>query len=173
MKTPTTAAKIASPAHRTNVSVVIKELEDLLKKGNAHASLHDAVNGIPFDQLGLVPNGLPYSIWQLTEHIRIAQWDILEFSRDQHHKSPSWPDSYWPRERQPANAADWKKSVEQITADRKAFIDLLVKAGDAIYTPFPHGDGQSLFREALLIADHNSYHIGEIIVIRRLLGIWK
>ncbi len=173
MKTPTATARIASPAHRTNVTVVIKELEDLLKKGNAHASLDDALKDIPFNQLGSVPDGLPYSIWQLAEHIRIAQWDILEFSRDQKHKSPVWPDAYWPKERQPAHAADWKKTVEQIAADRKAFIGLLEKAGDAIYTPFPHGDGQSPFREALVIADHNSYHIGEIIIIRRLLGIWK
>lgn len=157
----------------THVSFVIKELEILLQKGTAHVPLDEALQNIPFDLLGSVAHGLPYSIWQLMEHIRITQWDMLEFSRDPHHESPKWPDGYWPKERKPAYVADWKRSMEQITADRKAFIDLLQQAEEEIYTPFPHGDGQSLFREALQLVDHNSYHTGEIIVLRRLLGNWK
>jgi hypothetical protein len=151
----------------------IQDLEKALTGGNAHASFDDAVRDLPHDLLGNIPNGLPYSIWQLVEHIRITQWDILEFSRNPHHTSPHWPDDYWPQEKAPAKSVDWKKSLDQIAADRKAFIALLHKAGEEIYTPFSHGDGQSLFRQAVLIVDHTSYHTGEIIVLRRLLKSWK
>lgn len=151
----------------------IRQLEEALTGGNAHASFDDAVKDLPYDLLGVVPNGLPYSIWQLVEHIRITQWDILEFSRNAHHTSPHWPDDYWPLQKAPAKSGDWKKSLDQIVADRKAFIALLHKAGEDIYTPFAYGDGQSLFREAVLIVDHTGYHTGEIIVLRRLLKSWK
>lgn len=155
-------------------SVVIKELETAITKGNAHASFEDAVKDIPHELLDQVPKGLPYSIWQLVEHIRITQWDILDFCRNPKYKSRNWPDDYWPKEKGPAHTGDFKKSVDQTLADRKEFIALLRKAGDEeLYTPFQHGDGQNLFREALLIIDHTSYHIGELIVIRRLLHNWK
>jgi hypothetical protein len=153
-------------------SFVIDELETLLEEGNAHASFETAIKGLPTPLLGKVPDGSAYSIWQLVEHIRIAQWDILEFSRGPGHKSPQWPDEYWPKDPAPLNAHALKRSLEQIAADRKAFIGLLRKAGESIYKPFPYGDGQSLFREALVIADHNSYHTGEIILLRRVMGAW-
>lgn len=151
---------------------IIKELEAALQKGNAHATFEEAVKDIPNKLLPETPDGLPYSLWQLIEHIRIAQWDILEFCRDPQHKSPSWPDEYWPKEKAPAHAGDLKKSIDQIIADRQAFIDLLHKSGDDLHTPLKHGDGQSLFREALLIIDHTAYHVGEIILLRRLLRDW-
>jgi hypothetical protein len=155
-------------------SVVIKELEEAITKGNAHATFEEAVKNIPHEALDKVPAGLPYSIWQLVEHIRLSQWDILDFCRNPDYKSMSWPDDYWPREKGPAHKGDLKKSVDQVLADREAFIGLLRKAGDdELYTPLKHGDGQNLFREALLIIDHTSYHIGELIVVRRLLGNWK
>lgn len=157
----------------TSPSLVIDELEDLLNKGNAHVSFDEAVKGVPQDLLGKIPDGLPYSIWQLVEHIRIAQWDILEFCRNTYHKSLEWPKDYWPKEPAPPHTGDWKKSIDQIHADRVAFIQLLHNAGDGLYIPFAHGHGQSLFREALVIADHTSYHTGEIILLRRLLGNWK
>ena len=160
----------APPIH---TQLIIKELEELINKGNAHASFDEAVKGISHQLLGSVPNDLPYSIWQLVEHIRIAQWDILEFSRNPRHQSIKWPDDYWPKERTPADPKDWKKSLDQIASDRKAFITLLHDAGEDLYTPFPYGDGQSLLREALLIADHTSYHTGEIILLRRILEDWK
>ena len=162
-----------STTEKDHTGHVIKELEAGLNGGNAHASFDDAVRDIPHDLLGSIPNGLPYSIWQLVEHIRITQWDILEFSRDPHHESPHWPDDYWPAQKSPTHAGDWKKSLDKIAADRKAFIDLLHKEKENIYTPFPYGNGQSLFREALLIVDHTSYHTGEIIIVRRLLKVWK
>ena len=151
---------------------VIKELEATLEKGNAHATFEEAVKDIPHKLLGEIPDGLPYSLWQLVEHIRITQWDILEFSKSAQHKSPSWPSGYWPKEKAPAHPGDLKKSVDQTLADRKAFIQLLKKAGGDLHTPLEHGDGQTLFREALLIIDHTAYHTGEIIVLRRLLGDW-
>lgn len=155
------------------MSFVINELEELLLRGNAHASFEKAVEGITPGLIGKTPEGLPYSIWQLVEHIRIVQWDILEFSRNPKHVSPDWPEGYWPKEKAPAHMADFKKSVDKVVADRKAFVGLLRESGDGIYTPFAHGDGQSLFREALLIADHTSYHTGEIIILRRLLKDWE
>jgi hypothetical protein len=152
---------------------IITELEAALQKGNAHASFEEAVKDIPQKHLGAIPDGLPYSLWQLIEHIRITQWDILEFSRNPQHESPAWPDGYWPKEKSPAHAGDLKKSIDQTLADRKTFISLLHNAGDDLHTPFKHGDGQTLLREALLIIDHTAYHTGEIIVLRRLLGDWS
>jgi hypothetical protein len=154
-------------------SEAIKCLEEALNGKGAHASFEEAVANMPEGLLGVVPEGLPYSIWQLVEHIRITQWDILEFSQNPGHVSPDWPGGYWPKEKAPGHAAEWRRSIGEIEADRRGFIALLHKAGEGIYTPFPHGDGQSLFREAVLIIDHTSYHTGEIIVIRRLLKDWK
>ena len=151
--------------------ILINELIKLLEGGGAHATLKDALDGVPSDARGLKPNNLPYSIWQLAEHIRIAQWDMLEFSRDAGHQSPKWPDDYWPKESQPADDAAWQKTIDQINADRAEFIALL-KSGE-IYSPIPHGDGQSILREALQVADHNAYHTAEIVLLRRLLGNWK
>lgn len=158
---------------KPNNSVLIKNLEDLLKTGNAHASLDDALKNIPFDLLGEKPENLPYSIWQLSEHIRIAQWDILEFCRNEKHVSPKWPEGYWPSDAKPASKADWEKCIEQIKEDRKSFIELLTTSAENIYKPFDYGNGQTLLKEALVLADHNSYHTGEIIIMRRLLNDWK
>ncbi|GGA99118.1 DinB family protein [Puia dinghuensis] len=152
---------------------IIKELEAALEKGNAHVTFEAAVKNIPHELLGIIPDGLPYSLWQLIEHVRITQWDILEFCRNPNHQSPAWPGGYWPKEKTPVHPGDVKKSVGQILADRKAFIGLLQKVGDDLHTPFKHGDGQTLFREALLIIDHTAYHTGEIVVLRRILGNWK
>lgn len=155
-----------------HTSFIIKELVALLEEGNAHASFEKAIKGLPTPLFGKIPEGSAYSVWQLVEHIRIAQWDILEFSKGPGHKSPKWPDEYWPKDPEPPNAHAFKKAVEQIAADRKAFVGLLQDAGEDLYKPFAYGDGQSLFREALLIADHTSYHTGEIILLRRILGAW-
>jgi hypothetical protein len=152
---------------------LVKTLEQFLTEGHAHATFDDAVKQLPAKLRGVVPEGMPYSIWQLVEHIRITQWDILEFSRNAKHQSPSWPDEYWPKETAPDSDAAWKKCLAQIKSDLKEFIGLLKAPKTDLYAPFPHGDGQHLLREALLIADHTSYHTGEIIVLRRLLGAWK
>ena len=149
------------------------QLTELLTKAHAHATLDEAVENISIEDVGKRPNNLPYSIWQLVEHIRIAQWDILEFSRDPNHKSPSWPDGYWPKEDAPADKTAWDKALQQIKNDCNEFIALLNAPDSDLYTPFPHGTGQTLLREAMLIADHNSYHTGQIIIIRRLLKEWN
>lgn len=154
-----------------NNQILIAELKKLLLGGTAHASLEEAISGLPLDQIGIKPHQLPYSIWQLVEHIRIAQWDMLEFTRNPAHQSPKWPDEYWPKELEPNSKEDWDKCLAQISADRNSFIELL--NGKDLFQPIKHGNGQTVLREALQIADHNAYHTAEIIVIRRLLGNWK
>lgn len=151
---------------------LITELIALLTKGNAHATFHDAVKNIPFEDLGKIVDNLPYSIWQITEHIQITQKDILDFSANKNYKELNWPDDYWPKEAAPKDESAWKNSLAKIDEDLNEFIELLKNTED-IYKPFEHGSGQNLLREALLIADHNSYHTGEIIILRRLLGNWK
>lgn len=150
----------------------VKALIALLNGGHAHAKTDEALANLPAKLRGEAPHGLPYSIWQLAEHIRITQWDILEFSRNPNHVSPKWPDEYWPEARASVSDSDWEKTLAGIKADRDAFIELLKAPDVDLYTPFSYGDGQNLLREAMLIADHTSYHTGEILVIRRLLGAW-
>ena len=152
---------------------LVSVLKEMLKGGHAHVTFEHAVDKLPAKLRGVVPEGLPYSIWQLVEHIRITQWDILEFSRDPSHKSPAWPDEYWPKETAPADEASWKHALSDIASNTKAFIHLLESPDADLYTPFSHGDGQNLLREAILIVDHTSYHTGEIILLRRLLGAWN
>ncbi|RXK86128.1 DinB family protein [Filimonas effusa] len=151
---------------------LVSVLKEMLKGGHAHVTFEQAVDKLPAALRGVVPEGLPYSIWQLVEHIRITQWDILEFSRDPAHKSPAWPDEYWPTETAPSDETAWKRTLNDIASDTKAFIALLESPDADLYTPFSHGDGQNLLREAILIVDHTSYHTGEIILLRRMLGAW-
>jgi hypothetical protein len=150
--------------------ILINELVHLLNGGNAHADLPTALANLPANLRGTKPDKLPYSIWQLVEHIRITQWDMLEFCKDFSHESPNWPDDYWPKETSPESEETWSRSVIQINIDKDELISL-VKKGD-LFEKIPHGDGQNILREALQAADHNAYHIAEIIVIRRLLGAW-
>ncbi|MBB2151364.1 DinB family protein [Pedobacter gandavensis] len=153
------------------MKALIEELKKLLSGGGAHVGLKEATENIPFTLLGERPHGLPYSIWQLVEHIRIAQWDMLEFSKDANHQSPKWPDGYWPKETAPETQSSWAESLKQIEDDLEAFIELIQQRD--LFEPIAHGTGQTLLREAFQIADHNAYHTAEIIVIRRLLAIWK
>jgi hypothetical protein len=153
-----------------------RELKKLLDGGQAHATFEDATKNMPETLRGIVPDGLPYSAWQIVEHIRIAQRDILEFSdnADGSYKPMKWPDAYWPKSPGPPEEDAWDKCLEAIGKDRAAFEKLLADAGDdELAAPFAWGDGQTLLREALLIADHMAYHTGELIVLRRLLGAWK
>jgi len=153
-----------------------RELVTLLDGGKAHATFDAAVKGFPVELRGVVPEGLPYSGWQIVEHLRIAQRDILDFcdNRDGSYKAMKWPDDYWPKEAAPAGEKAWEGSLAAIRADRKAFHELLNEADNAeLVQAFPWGDGQNLLHEAMLIADHNAYHTGELIVVRRLLGAWK
>lgn len=144
-----------------------------LKTSHAHATLDKALRGLPEDLRGVVPKGLPYSIWQLVEHIRITQWDMVMFSIDASHVSPPWPEGYWPENSAPASGEVWKESLRKIGADRDTFIRLLERPDTDLFTPFAHGEGQTLLQEALQIIDHNAYHVAEIVVVRRMLGAWK
>ncbi len=152
---------------------LVRQLKEMILNGHAHATLEQALEKIPKKIRGTIPDHLPYSIWQIVEHIRITQWDILEFSRNPDHVSPKWPEEYWPEKKSPKDEAEWEQALEQIIMDRNDFIALLEEEEADLYTPFEHGDGQNLLREALLIADHTSYHTGELIVLRRLQGAWK
>ncbi|HEY5326720.1 MAG TPA: DinB family protein [Mucilaginibacter sp.] len=151
--------------------LLIGELTKLLLGGTAHLSFHDALKALQPRLRGIKPDNMPYSIWQLVEHIRIAQWDMLQFCKDAGHKSPKWPEGHWPPESAPENENAWNGSLSQINSDLDEFIELLEHSD--IYQKIPHGDGQTILREALQIADHNAYHIGEIIAVRRFLGDWK
>lgn len=151
--------------------ILISELKKLLNGGSAHVGFTAAVADLPFNLLGKRPHGLPYSIWQLVSHIKIAQWDMLEFSKDANYKSPKWPDDYWPKETAPVSEEEWNKTLNQIDENLNEFISLIEDKN--IFEKIPHGDGQTILREALQVADHNAYHIAEIIVLRRLLGAWK
>ena len=151
--------------------IIIAEITKLLLGGGAHVSFQDAVKDLKPESRSMKPENMPYSIWQLVDHIRIGQWDMLQFSKDADHKSPKWPDDYWPKEAAPESEAIWNGALEQIENDLDEFIELL-EHGD-IYQTLPHGEGQSILREALQIADHNAYHIGEIVAIRRFLKDWR
>ena len=118
------------------------------------------------------PKGGPHTPWRLVEHIRIAQWDILEFCRNPKHVSPKFPDGYWPDGDAPPDSTAWGKSVEAFRADLQAMQDLVADPSTDLFTPIPHGDGQTILREALLVADHNAYHLGQLVTVRRALGAW-
>ena len=151
------------------------ELQKLLDGGQAHATFEAAVKGLPAKLRGVVPEGLPYSAWQIVEHIRIAQRDILNFSAPPTggYHPIKWPDDYWPKSPQPPTAHAWDQAIAEIHSDLKHFIALIENPSADLYRSFRWGDGQNLLREALLIADHTAYHLGELIVLRRLLGAWN
>lgn len=153
----------------------VTQLVASVRGGHAHATLDDAVEDFPEHLRGTVPGGMPYSAWQLLEHLRIAQRDILEFSAPgpNGYKSLHWPDDYWPTSAHPPSPQSWDQSLAAINADRDSFIALLTKRSADLHTPFTWGSGQTLMREALLIIDHNSYHTGELVLLRRVLGAWK
>jgi hypothetical protein len=150
-----------------------KRLVELLKGGEAHLGISDALADFPTEKRGAYANGLEHTAWQLLEHIRLAQWDILEFSRDPKHVSPDFPDGYWPKTAAPPDDAAWTKSVQSVASDLRAMISLLTNSRADLHAALPWGDGQTLLREALLLADHNAYHVGQIVDLRRALGIWK
>ncbi|WP_316778165.1 DinB family protein [Pedobacter antarcticus] len=151
--------------------LLVSELEKLLNGGTAHVGLSDAIAGLPKNLRGVQPHNLPYSVWQLVEHIRIAQWDMLQFSKNIKHQSPDWPEGFWPKEAEPADEETWNNSVAQIKNDLQEFINLV--KSENLYQKIPGGDGQTILREALQIADHNAYHVAEIIILRRLMNAWK
>jgi hypothetical protein len=150
-----------------------EHLLDLLGGGHAHLDFDKATAGLPVKFRGARPPGLPHTPWRLVEHMRIAQWDILRFTVDPHHTSPEFPDGYWPKTDAPPDARAWNRSITSFRTDLKAMMDLVANPKTDLFTPVPHGQGQTILREALLIADHNAYHLGQLITVRRLLGAWS
>jgi hypothetical protein len=148
-----------------------KHLVNLLTGEGAHAGFDAAVKDVPADVRGKCPAEDAHSPWELVEHLRIAQWDILEFSRNPKHVSPKWPEGYWPDGPVPPKGA-WERSVAAFQADLKAMAALVSDERTDLIAPIPHGNGQTILREALLVADHNSYHIGQLVLALRLVGAW-
>lgn len=149
-----------------------EQLQELLGGGSAHLTFDDAIADLPAKLRGGKPPGQPHTPWRLVEHLRITQRDILEFSRNPKHRSPNWPDEYWPPSDAPATAAQWAQSVRQFRSDLKAMQDLVADPATDLFAPIPGGDGKTIFREAMLLADHNAYHLGQLVLLRRLLGAW-
>ncbi|HUY82639.1 MAG TPA: DinB family protein [Acidobacteriaceae bacterium] len=143
-----------------------------LHRSQAHVNLIDAVKDFPPEQYGTRPKGFPYSAWQLLEHIRIALNDLLIFSTNPKYVAPKWPDDYWPEDTAPENPSAWEASFSAICADLEAFQTLIRNTESNLYARIPWGDGQTLLREILLVIDHNSYHIGQLVVLRKILGNW-
>lgn len=148
-------------------------LLELLRGGSAHLDLDKAIGGLAPELRGKKAPGLPHTVWQLLEHLRITQWDILEFSRNKGHVSPDWPAEYWPKVEAPPDNAAWDRSVETLRRELKEMQDLVADPKTDLYAKIPWGDGQTILREALLVADHNAYHLGQIVSVRQALGAWE
>lgn len=145
----------------------------LLEGGNAHAKFDDVVKGFPIELAGKRPKGSAHSAWELLEHLRLAQNDILRFSQSGDHVSPKWPEGFWPSTAGPAGKPEWQKSIRAFRKDLAEFEEMVRDPKQNLHKKFPWGDGQTLLREALLIADHNAYHLGQLLLVRQLLGAWS
>ena len=152
------------------LSELRKQLIDAIRGHQAHIDFDDAVKDFPPQLHGAKPKGAPHSAWQLLEHLRIAQHDILEFSRNPKHQSPDWPEGYWPKDDAPPEKESWSKSVKAFQKDAKEFAALVHDPKGDLFKTFEHGDGQTLLREALLVASHNSYHLGQFVFLKKLLA---
>jgi hypothetical protein len=145
----------------------------VLQGGGAHATFDAAVKDFPAALRGKKVEGFPHTAWMLIEHLRLAQWDILEFSRNRKYVAPKWPDDYWPKREAPPSAAAWNKSIAEFRKDLKAMQALVKNPKTDLLARLPWGDGQTVLREAFLVADHNAYHVGQIVMLRRILGAWQ
>ena len=176
-KKRTTAKKTSLVAFRTTQpsvpadKIVREHVLKLLSGGEAHADLDAAVGDWPVQLAGAKIANFPHTAWMLLEHMRIAQWDILEFSRNPKHVSPKWPEGYWPTSEAPATEKAWTTAIAEFKKDMRAMEQLVANIKSDLYAKFPWGDGQTLLREALLVADHNSYHLGQLVMLRKCMGI--
>ena len=155
----------------TNENETVKQLVKFIQTGQAFSKMKDCLEGIPVEMRGAKTGNMPHSLWELVEHMRITQWDILDFSRNPDYKGINWPTDYWPKNPVPTEA-EWDKTIKQIFEDQEAFVAILESPDSDLFTPFPWGKGQNLLREAMLIANHNSHHLGQVIWARKMLGIW-
>jgi hypothetical protein len=154
--------------HKHEDDSLRKHVLYLLRGGGAHLSFDDFVNSFPADLCNRQIDGLPYTPWQVLEHMRLAQWDILEFSRDPNHVSPEFPKGYWPKRDELGTAALWQNTVDEFRKDLQQMEALVEDESTDLHAKIPHGEGQTILREALLIADHNAYHLGVLAVMARL-----
>lgn len=171
-KTKSAPKKKKVSSNNSNDKALREHVVYLLKGGGAHVHFMDAVEGFPEAKRGTFIAGLPHTGWQLLEHSRIAQWDILEFSRNPKHVSPGFPEGYWPKTPGPPDPSAWNKSVESFRRDLEEMVSLVKNPNTNLCAKIPHGDRQTILREALLIADHNAYHLGQLVDLRRALGEW-
>jgi uncharacterized damage-inducible protein DinB len=153
-------------------SALRAQLARLLDWEDAHLSFDAAVEGVPPQLRGAAPAGLPYSPWQLIEHLRLTQHDILDFCRNPNYRELHWPDDYWPASAAPPKPADWDESIAQFRRDRAALQSLASDPKIDLFARIPHGSGQTYLRELLLVADHSAYHVGQLVTVRRALGAW-
>jgi len=157
----------------TNDQQIRQQIARVLDWGDAHADFRTAVDDFPEDLRSEVPSGFSRSAWELLEHMRIALWDIVEFTKDARHKSPPWPDGYWPPLRTPPQEEAWQQSVRSFVDLVEEMRGLILDRHRPLLEPLPRGQGQTLMREALLVADHNSYHLGQLVQLRKALKAWK
>lgn len=157
-----------------NTDQLLREhVVNLLQMKGAHLNFDDAVADFPEALINTFPPNVPYTPWHLVEHLRIAQWDILEYTRNPQHVSPEWPAGYWPAREAVADWAAWTNSIEQFQRDLNAMVALVADPATDLFTPIPHGyDGHTVLREALLLADHNAYHVGELAILRQVMNAW-
>lgn len=152
--------------------VIREQLLALLRGGNAHLDFDEAVADFPAEHINSKAPHVPYTPWHLLEHMRIAQWDILEFIRNPAHLSPDWPEGYWPAQAEQADLARWQTTLKAFRADHQALQDLVKDAQTDLSAPLPHAPGYTIFREILLVADHNAYHLGEFAILRQVMATW-
>jgi DinB family protein len=152
--------------------VVREQLLQLLRGGNAHMVFDQAVERFPLEKINARPPGSDYTPWRLLEHMRIAQWDILEFVRNPNHVSPPWPEGYWPPEGQAADESRWKETIQKFHEDLQAMQAIVENPGTNLFDSLPHAPGYTVLREVLVLADHNAYHMGEFGLLRQMIGAW-
>jgi DinB superfamily len=173
-RTHRSAKKKAAPdaASKSTDAALRRQIVELIDSEHAFVSWKKALDGVPEHVRGIKPAGSPHSLWQLLEHLRLAASDILEFSRDPKHVSPEWPSGYWPAADAPASDKDWQKSLREFGRDLNEMKELVLDPKTDLFAKIKHGTGQTILREAMLVAAHNAYHIGQFVLIRRLLGAW-
>ena len=153
----------------SNDEALRDHLSKLLDERQAHLTVHDVLDDFPFELIGRKPPGAPYTPWELFEHMRIAQWDILEFSRDAKHESPDHPEGYWPEGRAPTDEAEWKENLAVFKKELEALKAFVADPETDLFAKIPHGTGQTVLREAMMVADHNAYHLGQMVLLKKMM----
>jgi hypothetical protein len=172
-KKKVSAKKLAAKSGRdVNDKALREQLRKVLDWREAHADWKQALAGLDAAHRGVRPAGSPHSVWDLLEHVRLAQRDIIDFALDPKHVSPDWPSGYWPKSLAPADDAEWEKSVREFFHDLQEMEKLVSNPRTDLFAPIPHGTGQTFLRQILLLIDHNSYHLGQLVLVRRLLSAW-